>query len=694
MWINNEFKNLSATLLNDYNSEQYLRIVKSAPHPVLITQPSVHLICRVESNMHINCQLQAYNSITIKEVAASLEEEYEDLKSLLTQINNHQTSICKGIPEEKLVTWASRKNLSHILIERFQTKVVFRERTCSYVILETDQADICRSCALLLSSSAMDLHGDEEIECPEPDCDRTFKYQGALEKHILKHSEEPEDFIDDSSMSPKRFKEEEDEESLNHIKLEPVQHDPNDMEFLDRLLDEMEEPIDDGRRRRKKKKKKPATKDFACCDCGRAFYFQKNLFTHVVEAHGKSVDELPNLARVKSEDGIIRKRKRRGKGVDKSLYCDECGVTFKFASGLYNHRKRMHGDTEKKPCPHCDRQVKSCTLAQHIREEHGTPRYACQFCGKGFYYKSFMLNHQKLHTGDYKECVCDLCGAVYKSVQVLNRHVRNAHQDLRDHKCDHCEKAFHNKQRLERHINSQHTKSKLWPCPVCHSKYDRKDNLRTHIRKNHSGVVNPDTVELVPIENDGGFDLVSRKPRSGSSQIISQALFMQQNVERANDRGIFTAHERGNAQERNVHGAQDLLHLKYGEEGHFRPHDQIKREDLGGHHNIRIPFENALMRHEQDFSRQQREEFLRKQQERSTENRLSVQSPPMRDVVTAVRDSAVPMRDVVAAVQHPSHSLAQTIHHIQNSYNAFSGLQGGGDKGLNLQYQGLQGPQI
>ena len=25
MWISNEFKNLNATLLNDYNSEQYLR---------------------------------------------------------------------------------------------------------------------------------------------------------------------------------------------------------------------------------------------------------------------------------------------------------------------------------------------------------------------------------------------------------------------------------------------------------------------------------------------------------------------------------------------------------------------------------------------------------------------------------------------------------------------------------------------
>lgn len=47
-------------------------------------------------------------------------------------------------------------------------------------------------------------------------------------------------------------------------------------------------------------------KDFACCDCGRAFYFQKNLFTHVVEAHGKSPDELPNLAMIKTEDGVIK----------------------------------------------------------------------------------------------------------------------------------------------------------------------------------------------------------------------------------------------------------------------------------------------------------------------------------------------------------------------------------------------------
>merc|ERR1719509_156380 len=368
---------------------------------------------------------------------------------------------------------------------------------------------------MLLSTSSMDIKADQGYECPEEECDRSFKYQGALDKHILKHNG-----VDAPPTSKRKWKVEA-EEALNHIKLEPEVklNEGEDHDFLDRLLDDLEEQP----KVKKRKKKRPETKDFTCSDCNKAFYFQKNLFTHVLDKHGKSIDDLPSLAKVKLEDeeGVGRmtkkarnKYKRRLKGEpNKPVVCDECGTQFKFASGLYNHRKRMRGDIEKQQCPHCERVVKNCFLDQHIREEHGTPRYACQFCGKGFYYKSFMLNHQRFHTGEYKECICDLCGAVYKSVQVLNRHVRNAHQDLRNHKCTHCEKAFHNKQRLSRHINSQHTKATVYPCPVCQTRYDRKDNLRTHIRKNHSAVVNPDTVELLPIENDGlGNTSFKKKP--------------------------------------------------------------------------------------------------------------------------------------------------------------------------------------
>lgn len=57
-------------------------------------------------------------------------------------------------------------------------------------MVETDQADICRACALLLSTSALDLMDTEqELDCPLPACDRTFRYQGALDKHIARHGQ-------------------------------------------------------------------------------------------------------------------------------------------------------------------------------------------------------------------------------------------------------------------------------------------------------------------------------------------------------------------------------------------------------------------------------------------------------------------------------------------------------------------------
>ena len=214
-----------------------------------------------------------------------------------------------------------------------------------------------------------------------------------------------------------------------------------------------------------------------------------------------------------------------------------------------------------------------------------------------------MLNHQRLHTGEFKECICDLCGAVYKSVQVLNRHVRNAHQDLRNHKCIHCDKAFHNKQRLERHINSQHTKAKIWPCPVCQSRYDRKDNLRTHIRKNHSAVVNPDTVELHSIDNDGQIDIKPkhRRPSVHEATINPETGEMEggpptaRSVGNLSMRAVLDRQTLIPRPQNPVHAvAQDLLSLKYGEEAggaaQYRPltSPDIKAEGGAAHATIRL----------------------------------------------------------------------------------------------------------
>ena len=54
-----------------------------------------------------------------------------------------------------------------------------------------------------------------------------------------------------------------------------------------------------------------------------------------------------------NEQDFQRRQKRRFKGGnDEPLVCDERGVSFKFASGFYNHRKIMHGDGGKKQQPH------------------------------------------------------------------------------------------------------------------------------------------------------------------------------------------------------------------------------------------------------------------------------------------------------------------------------------------------------
>ena len=58
---------------------------------------------------------------------------------MLTTLNCQQSSVCRGIPEEKLLTWASRSNIQHILLERFSSKVL---HTLLYSYLKTSSVSI------------------------------------------------------------------------------------------------------------------------------------------------------------------------------------------------------------------------------------------------------------------------------------------------------------------------------------------------------------------------------------------------------------------------------------------------------------------------------------------------------------------------------------------------------------------------
>ena len=74
-WILTEYKNVSALIQTDVRGSQYLRVARTSPHPVLVTQPSLSMLCRVAGPSQFVCLVQSFNMISIKEVHASIDQE-------------------------------------------------------------------------------------------------------------------------------------------------------------------------------------------------------------------------------------------------------------------------------------------------------------------------------------------------------------------------------------------------------------------------------------------------------------------------------------------------------------------------------------------------------------------------------------------------------------------------------------------
>ena len=73
-WVGEQYTQLAASLHTDVTGSHYLRVSRSSPHPVLVTQPSLSLVCRVNTESQITCLVQSFNMINIKEIQAYFED--------------------------------------------------------------------------------------------------------------------------------------------------------------------------------------------------------------------------------------------------------------------------------------------------------------------------------------------------------------------------------------------------------------------------------------------------------------------------------------------------------------------------------------------------------------------------------------------------------------------------------------------
>ncbi|XP_006874078.1 PREDICTED: zinc finger protein 200 [Chrysochloris asiatica] len=134
-------------------------------------------------------------------------------------------------------------------------------------------------------------------------------------------------------------------------------------------------------------------------------------------------------------------------------------------------------------CPLCGKQFnESSYLISHQRTHTGEKPYDCSHCGKSFNHKTNLNKHERIHTGE-KPYSCSQCGKNFRQNSHRSRH-EGIHIREKIFKCPECGKTFSGNEEFVLHLQS-HEAERPYCCKKCGRRFGRLSNCTRH-EKTHS----------------------------------------------------------------------------------------------------------------------------------------------------------------------------------------------------------------